>query len=265
MATLAMRHEQLSAFARTKRLYWISSSVGLVSLIGVCVAVLPWGIARVPAEHAAIAIVAASSFAWITVPIIASGSMGVSQRMRVAWWAMLVAVSAHVALAIYLEHSILEDKGEWIEECHSSDTAWSVDACTARAGQLVLAFPLIAAILPVAALPLLFLLHRSFANLPQDARYDSLYDDELPPGWHVPPAEVAPNSSASESEDARPASSPRRLSRTRVGSDKDTGSDWYELGRRGHKSSRGLAGVTSWSEVRRARKERSLAKSRASA
>ncbi|BGP41450.1 hypothetical protein JCM10450v2_005498 [Rhodotorula kratochvilovae] len=268
MATLSMRHEQLSALTRTKRLYWSSSCIGLVSLIGVCVAVLPWGIARTQGEYVAVAIVAASSFAWMTVPIAASGSMGLYRRMLSAWWALLVAAAAHLALSIYLEYSIVEDKDDWVEDCHTSDPTWSADACSTRADQLVLAFPLIAAILPLGAIPLLFLLRRSFAHLPQNTRYNSLMDDDLPPGWHVPPAQVAPDSSASDSEDgALPASvagSPRRTSRTRVGSDKDTGSDWYELGKKGHRSSRSLAGATSWSEVRRARKERNLAKARAS-
>lgn len=133
-----------------------------------------------------------------------------------------------------------------------------------------------AAILEVGAIPLLWLLRRSFAKLPQDHIYNTLMDDDLPPGWHNPPAELAVDSSASDSDDdlgpprSAGLASPRRNSRTRVGSgtdkDKDTGSDWYELGsRKGHRSSRSVAsGLPSWSEVRRARKERNLAKARAS-
>ena len=40
MASLAVRHEQLAAFTHTKRLFWFSSCTGIVSLVGVCVAVL---------------------------------------------------------------------------------------------------------------------------------------------------------------------------------------------------------------------------------
>jgi len=116
-------------------------------------------------------------------------------------------------------------------------------------------------------------LRRSFDKLPQDHIYGTLMDDDVPPGWHVPPADLAADSSASDSDDdggaPRPgAASSRRSSRTRVGSgtDKDSASDWYELGaRKGHKGSRSLAmSGLSWSEVRRARKERNLAKARAS-
>lgn len=167
----------------------------------------------------------------------------------------------------------------------------TADACRTRSGQVVLAFPLVrrpsspstlgdtdarasaqtAAILELSAIPLLWLLRRSFDKLPQDHVYGTLMDDDVPPGWHNPPADLAADSSASDDDDDGPsrpgASSPRRSSRTRVGSgtDKDSASDWYELGRKGHKSSRSVAlSGMSWSEVRRARKERNLAKARAS-
>ncbi|KPV74301.1 uncharacterized protein RHOBADRAFT_54143 [Rhodotorula graminis WP1] len=269
MASLAMRHEQLSALARTKRLFWLSSVTGILSLVGVCVAVLPWRLVRRQGDWVAFAIVAASSFVWVTLPIAASGSMQLRRRLLSAWWAMMVAAAAHLALAIYLEFSLVDQKGVWIEDCSTSDLAMTADACRTRSRQVILAFPLTAAILEIGAVPLLWLLRRSFDKLPQDHTYGTLMDDDVPPGWHVPAADLAADSSASDSDDhggpLRPgAASPRRSSRTRVGSgtDKDSASDWYELGR---KSSRSLAtSGMSWSEVRRARKERNLAKSRAS-
>ncbi|GAA5904704.1 hypothetical protein JCM8208_001331 [Rhodotorula glutinis] len=271
MASLAMRHEQLSALARTKRLFWLSSCTGILSLVGVSVAVLPWHVVRRQGDWAAFAIVAASSFVWVTLPIAASGSMQLRRRVLSAWWAMFVAAAAHLALAIYLELSLVEQKDDWIENCSTSDPVMTDDACRTHSGQVVLAFPLTAAVLELGAIPLLWLLRRSFDKLPQDHVYGTLMDDDVPPGWHNPPADLAADSSASDDDDDGPsrpgAASPRRSSRTRVGSstDKDSASDWYELGRKGHKSSRSVAlSGMSWSEVRRARKERNLAKARAS-
>ncbi|GAA5855831.1 hypothetical protein JCM9279_003331 [Rhodotorula babjevae] len=271
MASLAVRHEQLSALTRTKRLFWFSSCTGILSLVGVCVAVLPWRVVRRQGDWAAFAIVAASSFVWVTLPIAASGSMQLRRRLLSTWWAMLVAAAAHLALAVFLEYSLVEQQADWTETC-TTDPAWTADDCRTRSSQIVLAFPLTAATLEIGAIPLLWLLRRSFDKLPQDHVYGTLMDDDVPPGWHVPPADLAADSSASDSDDdgalRAGATSSRRSSRTRVGSgtDKDSASDWYELGgRKGHRSSRSLAlSGMSWSEVRRARKERNLAKARAS-
>lgn len=113
MASLAVRHEQLAAFTHTKRLFWFSSCTGIVSLVGVCVAVLrasplalslsfagaeltlslslaAWQLVRRQGDWAAFSIVAASSFVWVTLPIAASGSMQLRRRLLSAWWALLV-------------------------------------------------------------------------------------------------------------------------------------------------------------------------------
>ncbi|GAA6024614.1 hypothetical protein JCM10207_001021 [Rhodosporidiobolus poonsookiae] len=249
MSTLSMRHQQLAAVARTRRLFFISSVAGFVSLVGVCVAVLPWHLLSSTGQIVAFSLLAFTSFVWIALPIAAERSVEVRRRLNSAWWFLLVAAVLHAGMASWLSASVFQNAKHTESTCDAS-RSWCVSPHTSAS----IALPVVSAILPICAIPLLILLSRSFRSLPQDLRYDSLMDDDVPPGWHVPPAALAPDSSASDSEDEYVGV---------VRSDKPSAGAWYEMGRQGASQmlpSRGRAGHPSWSEVRRARKERQLAK-----
>ncbi|GAA5921964.1 hypothetical protein JCM1841_005020 [Sporobolomyces salmonicolor] len=214
-ATLPRRHQQLSAITRTKRLLYAGSLIGLLSLVGVCVAVLPWSLARSQAEWLAFAIVAACGFVWLMIPLVVMGSLGIPRRVHHTLWLLLVACGAHIALAVYLEYQAALTADNWVSECQASDPSPTADSCHSRLRLLMVAFP-VSAILPIAGITLLILLHRSLPFLPQNPLYSTLADDDFPPDWHVPPAELAPDSSASESEGE--------------GQGDDAAKGWYELG-----------------------------------
>ncbi|CEQ41516.1 SPOSA6832_03249, partial [Sporobolomyces salmonicolor] len=229
-ATLPRRHQQLSAITRTKRLLYAGSLIGLLSLVGVCVAVLPWSLARSQAEWLAFAIVAACGFVWLMIPLVVMGSLGIPRRVHNTLWLLLekqlmadllifqVACGAHIALAVYLEYQAALTADNWVS-----------------------------AILPIAGITLLILLHRSLPFLPQNPLYSTLADDDFPPDWHVPPAELAPDSSASESEGE--------------GQGDDAAKGWYELGKHGARS-KNMIGARGWSELRKERRVRSRQRSR---
>lgn len=92
-----------------------------------------------------------------------------------------------------------------------------------------------------------------FSHLPHSHTYDTLFDDEVPPGWHVAPAELAPDSSASESdEEARPA----LLGHSRNSSGPSM--EWHELGRPGGGRSVKHSSRLSWSAYREKRNRRAM-------
>ncbi|BGP17680.1 hypothetical protein JCM10213_003584 [Rhodosporidiobolus nylandii] len=245
MTTLATRHQQLSALARTKHLFYACSAAGLVSLVAVCITILPWGVLSAQGAWVAFALLAFGSFCWLTLSIAATGSLQLARRVRSAWWMLLCAAALHAAMTAYLEASLVQDKGGYEADCVAN--AGDPYVCSNRYFSLTIAIPIAGAILPLCAIPLLSFLFRSFPNLPQNPRYDSLMDDDVPPGWHTPPAHLAPDSSASDSDDDD------------IGSDftgdRAAGKGWYEMGKKSAKRHR-----PSWSEVKKARREKQRSK-----
>ncbi|GAA5897361.1 hypothetical protein JCM5296_004142, partial [Sporobolomyces johnsonii] len=215
VTTLSSRHQQLSAVARTKRLLYAGSLVGLLSLVGVCVAVLPWSLARSQGQWVAFVVVAVCGFVWLSMPLAALGSLGIPRRMRSVLWLLLATCGAHIALAVYLEYQAAVTTDNWVTECQANDPSQTAESCHSRLRALMITFPIVCAILPIAGIALLILLHQSLPSLPQNPLYSSVADDDFPPGWHVPPAELAPDSSASESEGE--------------GQGDDAAKGWYEL------------------------------------
>ncbi|GAA5957158.1 hypothetical protein JCM21900_003114 [Sporobolomyces salmonicolor] len=241
-ATLPRRHQQLSAITRTKRLLRAGSLIALLSLVGVCVAVLPWSLARSQGEWVASAIVAACGFVLLTIPLVAMGSLGIPRRVHSTLWLLLAACGAHIALAVYLEYQAAVTADNWVSECQASNPGPTADSCHSRLRLLMVAFPVVSAIIPIAGTTVLILLHRSLSFLPQDLPYSTLADDDFLPGWHVPPAELAPDSSASESEGE--------------GQGDDAAKGWYELGKHGARR-KNMIGAWGWSELRKERRVRS--------
>ncbi|GAA5986160.1 hypothetical protein JCM11641_004731 [Rhodosporidiobolus odoratus] len=221
MATLSTRHEQLSTMSRTKRLFYLSSMLGLVSLVAICVTVLPWDVLKTQGQIVAFALQALGAFCWLTLSIAAVSSLQIRRRMQSAWWMLLISAVVHAAMTAYFEVYLVDQKRKLLDACTASDLELTI--CTTRISSLLITVPIAGAILPFFAIPLLILLYVSFAHLPQNPRYDSLMDDdEVPPGWHTPPKEFAPDSSASESEDDM--ADPLGV--------RAAGRGWYEMGKR---------------------------------
>ncbi|EGU11289.1 putative NADH dehydrogenase subunit [Rhodotorula toruloides ATCC 204091] len=252
--TLAPRAEA-AALARTTRLLYISAAVGLDSLAGVCAVVLPWRMATTQGQWVAFALLAACSFGWLCTPIITSGYLQDLKKTRLAWFALLALAIVHAGMAAYFEAASLELRDGYVQRvCSETRRDWdAVESCRGGTKGPVIAFGLVGAILPVCSAPLLFLLWRSFSHLPQSHTYDTLFDNEVPPGWHVAPAELAPDSSASESdEEAKPA----LLGHSRKTSGPSM--EWHELGKPGGGRSVKHSSRLSWSAYREKRKRRAM-------
>ncbi|GAA5873109.1 hypothetical protein JCM8547_006794 [Rhodosporidiobolus lusitaniae] len=256
MATLSSTRSQLAAVAHTKRLFYGASAVGLVSLTAGCASTLPWDILDTQGRVVAFAIQALASFVWLTLPFVAIGSLQIQRRVRSAWWMLIVFDAAESATMAYLAVTLIQDKQRYVDACTSKGS--TEDACNLRIGSLSIANPAIGAFLPIVGAFLLVALWRSFPFLPQSVIYDHLMDDDVPPGWHTPPAELAPDSSASDSEDD-------------MMGDRAAAKGWYALGkkRQAGESTRSLKGghrtTMSWSEVQRKRKEKKVSRSGLSA
>ncbi|GAA6002528.1 uncharacterized protein JCM10292_007713 [Rhodotorula paludigena] len=91
MASLSTRAAQAAAIARTKRLCWLSSGVGLVSLVGLTVSTLPWNILATQGQYVAFALAAAAAFVWLVVPIVLAGYLAMPKQVATAWWTLSVA------------------------------------------------------------------------------------------------------------------------------------------------------------------------------
>ncbi|GAA5888517.1 hypothetical protein JCM6882_008980 [Rhodosporidiobolus microsporus] len=256
MATLSARHQQLSAVAHTKRLLLGAGAIGLVSLAGTCAVHLPWNILDTQGRIVGFTMLAVADFVWLSLPIAAISYISVPQRLRIAWWMLILFDVVHAVMAGYLEADMVDNKQKFVEKCSTNSEGAD---CDLRIGTLTVATPIAAAFLPVCGGVLLYFLYRSFSSLPgATQRYASLYGDDadaaVPPGWHTPPVELAPDSSASESEDE-----------TDVTGRSGAGKGWYEMGKKGGREGGagkgGRSGQLSWSEVRKARKERNLSKS----
>ncbi|CDR39452.1 RHTO0S04e05248g1_1 [Rhodotorula toruloides] len=161
MATLADRRAQAAALARTTRLLYASSAVGLVSLAGVCAVVLSWRMATTQGQWVAFSLLAACSFGWLCTSIITIGYLQDLRRTRLAWFALLALAIVHAGMAAYFEAASLKLRDGFVQRvCYSSDTRpnWdAVESCRGGKKGPVIAFGLVGAILPVASAPLLFL------------------------------------------------------------------------------------------------------------
>ncbi|GAA6028506.1 hypothetical protein JCM8097_007254 [Rhodosporidiobolus ruineniae] len=254
MATLSSRRLQDAAVVHVKRLIYGSSALGFLSLFGVAIVHGIWPMFDTQGRVVAFAVLVLTALLWFALPLAALDSLAIARRMRSAWWMMLVAASAHAAMNAYLEATLVQEKERFVEYCTTTEGR-SRDFCELRISSIAIAAPIIDAFLPICAIFLLIALFRAFPSLPQDSRYDSLMDDDVPPGWHTPPAELAPDSSASDSEDEL-VSSPRPAS-----------AGWYEMGKKEARSKKSLVGGTkqmSWSAVRKARREKQVQKARGS-
>ncbi|GAA5843970.1 hypothetical protein JCM11251_005926 [Rhodosporidiobolus azoricus] len=259
MATLSARHEQVAAVAHTKRLLWGASAVGLVALAGSCAVHLPWGILDTQGRIVGFALLAVSDFVWMTSPLAAFTYLGYPKRMNTMWWMLILFNVLHAVTATLLVLTLFQNKQKFIDEC-VADSA--ITDCELRVKTLSIAQPIVAAFLPIAGGFVLSALWRSFSALTQDQRYASLYGGDetaaVPPGWHTPPAVLAPDSSASESEDEDV--------HGRRAAGRDTppkGSMWFEMGKKGSGGEGRRAGrqaPLSWSDVRKARKEKNLSR-----
>ncbi|GAA5834658.1 hypothetical protein JCM3766R1_003632 [Sporobolomyces carnicolor] len=257
METLPSRTQRLSTQTSATRLFCLCSIVGLVSLVGVCVVVLPWHVLFTQGQWVAFAFIAIVSFCWLgSIAAVGQLQLDLERTVKSLTWMLTLLSLAQVALGLFLEHQLVTRKTEFVENCTSLETAYTERTCTSRIGSITIAFACVVFLLPVLSIPLLYLLFRHISHLSPSHLYSNLDNPEdLPPNWHVRPETFAPDSSASDDDDDGSNNKDKgKRSHARDGSLKPverTGDAWFELGKRDRDSA--AESGKRWSDIRRYR------------
>ncbi|GAA5933344.1 uncharacterized protein JCM15063_001289 [Sporobolomyces koalae] len=269
LETLSTRMDRLSTETVVQRILYSCALLGLVSLVGVCVTILPWHILASRTEWISFVLLAAAAFSWLgSIAAMGQLRLDLPKTVKRTSWLLASAALVQVALGILLEYGFLSSKTERIYECRSLDQASTDISCRDRINLLTIAFPIVVAILPVSSIPVLYLLFKQLSRAQGSSHLYlnlGLSRDDVPPGWDVQPQSFAPDSSASDSEDdgAHANKTPRQGDR--LSSPKRTQTDgardsWFELGKREKGMSIEERG-RSWSEFRRQHSKKASSRS----
>ncbi|GAA5873867.1 hypothetical protein JCM16303_002615 [Sporobolomyces ruberrimus] len=257
METLSTRAQRLATQTSTKRLFYLCGLLGLTSLIGVCVVILPWNILYTQGQWVAFAFIAIIGFCWISslaaISRLEKDLPGTVKRMA---YMLSFVTLAQIAIGIFLEYQLATRKPEQIRYCLSQDETYTSGFCEHRLESIIIAFPIIVFLLPILSIPLLYLLFRQSSLLSTSHLYSNLVDDptDLPPNWNVQPETFAPDSS--EDEEGLEYRDDERLGSGGSGQDKGKGKgrdSWYEMGKREKGSSTTGENGKRWSQFRRQR------------
>ncbi|GAA5895328.1 uncharacterized protein JCM6883_001473 [Sporobolomyces salmoneus] len=264
METLSTRAQRLTTQTSTKRLLSLCSLLGLVSLIGVCVSILPWNVLLTQGEWVAFSLIAVTSFCWLgAVAAVGGLEMSMEKTVKRVVWMLTVTMLAQLGLGAFLEYKLVTLKSQQLEYCLSLNATYTSEFCEQRFKSILIAFPIVVSLLLLFSLPLLYLLFRQSPLLSSSSSshlYSNLANpsmNDLPANWHVPPRTLAPDSSASDNDDYSDDDdkSGRRRAKNERGIDDGTRESWFEMGKR----ERGGAAETHgkrWGEVKRERQRK---------
>ncbi|GAA6017433.1 hypothetical protein JCM11491_006656 [Sporobolomyces phaffii] len=91
--TLSIRAQRLATQTSTKRLFYLCSLLGLISLVGVCVVVLPWNVLYTRGQWVAFSFLALIAFCWLG-SVAAMGRLELDLPRTVKAMAWLLTVSS---------------------------------------------------------------------------------------------------------------------------------------------------------------------------
>ncbi|GAA5967412.1 hypothetical protein JCM3765_001867 [Sporobolomyces pararoseus] len=242
METLSTRAERLTIKSQVKRLFYLCALLGLVSLVGVCVVILPWHILITQGQWVAFVFLAIVGFCWMaSVAAMGQLELDLPQTVKNVSGMLTVVMLAQIALGLFLEYEFVTKKSQHIENCLSLDPTNTSAFCKQRIESIIIAFPFVVFLLPVLSIPLLYLLFRQTSILSISHLYSNLDNpssSDLPPNWNVQPKSYAPDSSASDDSDDDEGKSLRggrrmpSATRNKNAANDGAGDAWFELGKR---------------------------------